>query len=87
MSREIRIGSRDSDLAMAQTRLVMEGIARAHPELSLRLVTMKTRGDLRPDLPLELAGGKGLFTGALESALASGEIDLCVHSLKDMALD
>jgi hydroxymethylbilane synthase len=85
--REIRFGSRESDLAVAQTRLVMEIIARAHPELSLRMVTMKTRGDLHPELPLEngKTGGKDLFTGALEQALARNEVDLCVHSLKDMA--
>jgi hydroxymethylbilane synthase len=83
--REIRIGSRESALAVAQTRLIMEPIARAHPELSLRLVTMKTQGDLRPEQPLEGSGGKDLFTGALAHALARGEVDLCVHSLKDMA--
>jgi hydroxymethylbilane synthase len=86
--REIRFGSRESDLAVAQTRLVMGIIAQAHPELSLRLVTMKTRGDLHPELPLEGdAGGKDLFTGALEQALAGNKVDLCVHSLKDMALE
>jgi hydroxymethylbilane synthase len=65
----------------------MEAIARFHPEIDLELVTMKAQGDLRPDLPLETAvpGGKALFTGALEDALARNEVDLCVHSLKDMA--
>jgi hydroxymethylbilane synthase len=62
-------------------------IARSRPELSLRMVTMKTRGDLHPELPLEGAGGKDLFTGALEQALAREEVDLCVHSLKDMAVE
>lgn len=84
MVRELRFGSRDSALALIQARLVMDPIARAHPELKLRLVTMKTQGDLRPDLPLEGAMGKALFTGALEEALAQGKIDFCVHSLKDM---
>jgi hydroxymethylbilane synthase len=81
---ELRFGSRDSALAVIQAHLVMDPIARAHPELKLRLVTMKTRGDLRQDLPLEGAGGKALFTAALEEALAQGKIDFCVHSLKDM---
>jgi hydroxymethylbilane synthase len=77
----------------------MDPIARAHPELRLRLVTMKTHGDLHPELPLGLpvqrdgassidgsaSPGKALFTGTLEQALADGKIDLCVHSLKDMA--
>jgi hydroxymethylbilane synthase len=87
--REIRFGTRESELAVAQTRLVMGIIAGAHPELSLRMVTMKTRGDLHPELPLDDggAGGKDLFTGALEQALARNEVDLCVHSLKDMAVE
>ncbi|AEF85222.1 hydroxymethylbilane synthase [Treponema primitia ZAS-2] len=84
MIREIRIGSRESVLAIAQTRLIMDPIMRAHPELSLRLVTMKSEGDLNPDLPLGFTG-KALFTGTLERALVAGELDLCVHSLKDMA--
>jgi hydroxymethylbilane synthase len=87
--REIRFGTRESDLAVTQTRLVMDSIARAHPELSLRMITMKTRGDLHPELPLEggAGGGKDMFTGALEQALAGNEVDLCVHSLKDMAME
>jgi hydroxymethylbilane synthase len=84
MIRELRVGSRDSALALIQARLVMEPIARAHPELKLSLVTIKSQGDLRQDLPLEGIQGKALFTGALEEALAQGKIDLCVHSLKDM---
>jgi hydroxymethylbilane synthase len=89
----IRIGSRESALAIAQTRIVMDIIARSHPELKLELVSMKTLGDLKPDLPLESANketgesGKAFFTGALEEALAKNEIDLCIHSLKDMAVD
>jgi hydroxymethylbilane synthase len=66
----------------------MEPIAKAHPEITLRLVTMKSRGDLLPELPLGdpgSGGGKSFFTGVLENALVRGEVDLCVHSLKDMA--
>jgi hydroxymethylbilane synthase len=70
----------------------MEPIEKAHPELTLRLVTMKSRGDLHPELPLgetgpEDGGEKSFFTGVLENALVRGEVDLCVHSLKDMAED
>jgi hydroxymethylbilane synthase len=86
MAAEIRIGSRDSALAAVQTRLIMASVAEAHPELSLRFVTIKTQGDLQPGPPLD-AAGKAFFTGALEKALAAGEIDLCVHSLKDMAVN
>jgi hydroxymethylbilane synthase len=113
VKRIIRIGSRGSDLALAQTRLVMEAIARFNPRLSLELVTIKaqgdqpdilrdTRPDIRTDTPTDLppenpgtsggngsetpgGGVKGLFTGRLEEALARGEVDLCIHSLKDMA--
>jgi hydroxymethylbilane synthase len=91
MKNVIRIGSRESALAIAQTRIVMNAISRSHPDIKLELITMKTMGDLKPDLPLESADkenpGKALFTGALEDALANNEIDLCVHSLKDMAAD
>jgi hydroxymethylbilane synthase len=89
----IRIGSRESALAIAQSRIVMDAISRSRPELKLELVTMKTLGDIRPDLALESAAketgesGKAFFTGALEEALAKNEVDLCVHSLKDMAAD
>jgi hydroxymethylbilane synthase len=95
MSRLIRIGSRGSALSIAQTRIIMDAIAQFHPEITLSLVTIKTLGDLRPDLPLEASAGnlqgrpssagKALFTGALEEALGRCEVDICVHSLKDMA--
>ncbi|MDR0867339.1 MAG: hydroxymethylbilane synthase [Planctomycetota bacterium] len=85
MKRTVRFGCRESALAAAQTRSVMADVAAAHPELDLQLITMKTRGDLAPDAPLEL-GGKGFFTDALERALTGGEIDVGVHSLKDMAI-
>lgn len=82
--REIRIGSRRSELAVIQTRLVMAAIARHYPALKLTLVTMDTLGDLDQTRPLEGGDGKALFTDTLEAALREGHIDLCVHSLKDM---
>ena len=57
----IRVGSRESALAVAQTRLVMEDIHRHHPELQLELVTMKTTGDKILDKSLDQIGGKALF--------------------------
>jgi hydroxymethylbilane synthase len=90
MIREIKIGGRDSALALAQTRFVAGLIARACPDLRLRIVSMKTRGDLMPDTPFEEIperDGKALFTGALEKALSAGEIDLCVHSMKDLSVN
>jgi len=87
MKTPVRFGSRDSALAVIQARLVMDAVARAHPELALELVTMKTLGDLTPEAPIEGGtDGKALFTAGLEEALAEGRIDLCVHSLKDMSV-
>ncbi len=84
MTREIRVGSRKSELAMIQSRLVMNAIAQRHPEIRLTLVTMDTLGDIDQKRPIESEDGKALFTDTLEAALRAGVIDLCVHSLKDM---
>jgi hydroxymethylbilane synthase len=80
----LRIGSRDSQLAIAQSRLVMAGIRRLYPQAVLELITMKTAGDLILDRPLPQIGGKGLFVKELELALLEGRADLTVHSLKDL---
>ena len=85
--RTIRIGSRESRLAVAQARLVMGWIAAAHPDIRLELVTMKTTGDKILDKTLDQIGGKGLFVKELDRALEAGEIDLSVHSLKDLPME
>lgn len=85
--KKIRIGSRDSRLAVTQSELVMALIQRAYPELELELVTMKTTGDLILDQSLDKIGGKGLFVKELDQALLDGRIDLAVHSLKDMPME
>lgn len=84
MSR-LRIGTRGSALALAQTRQVMAQIAAALPGLELEERLIKTTGDrlaevATPDLPM----GKGVFTAELENALLGGDIDVAVHSLKDL---
>ena len=87
--RLIKIGGRASALAVAQSRLVMDAIAAAHPELELELVTLRTTGDrtMKPFAEVtDPAGIKGLFTLELEQALLSGAIDLAVHSLKDVPM-
>lgn len=84
--RKIRIGSRESPLARRQSELIMQIIAKAHPEITLELVTMKTTGDRILDRPLDKIGGKGLFVKELDIALSDGRIDLSVHSLKDMPM-
>ncbi len=84
--RQIRIGTRGSPLALAQARMVRAALAAAHglDEDALEIVTIRTSGDRIQDRPLSEAGGKGLFTKEIEEALASGAIDLAVHSAKDM---
>ena len=83
---KIRIGTRGSPLALAQARQVAARLGAAHglaPE-QCELVIIKTTGDRITDRPLIEAGGKGLFTKELEEALFAGDIDLAVHSMKDM---
>lgn len=81
--RTVKIGTRRSRLARAQTRLVAETLERAFPSWEAGVVTFDTAGDRRPG-PLATAGGKGLFTAELESALRDGRVDIAVHSAKDM---
>ena len=86
-SRKIRIGSRESKLAVVQSEMVMDLIRQAHPEIELELITMKTTGDIILDRTLDKVGGKGLFVKELDQALRDGRIDIAVHSLKDMPMD
>jgi hydroxymethylbilane synthase len=82
---KIRIGTRGSPLALAQARQVQARLAAAGPgEDAYELVVIKTTGDKITDRPLAEEGGKGLFTKEIEEALIAGEIDLAVHSMKDM---
>ena len=84
---KIRVGSRESRLAVIQSELVMEAIAGAHPEIELELVTMKTTGDKILDRTLDKIGGKGLFVRELDAALLEGRVDLTVHSCKDLPME
>jgi len=86
MERPIRIGTRRSKLAMAQTQEVIDLLQKADESLTFETVGIVTRGD-RTSGPLYQAGGKGLFTADLEEALRRGEIDLAVHSAKDVPVD
>lgn len=83
----IKIGSRESRLAVRQAEIIREEILRRAPELRVEIVTMKTTGDKILDKSLDKIGGKGLFVKELDQALASGKIDLAVHSLKDMPME
>ncbi len=85
MSECIRVGSRDSLLAVAQSRLVTDYLESCGYETEL--VTMKTTGDRILDKRLDQIGGKGLFVKELDAALYDGRADLTVHSLKDMPME
>lgn len=81
----IKIGSRESRLAVVQSESVMAALRDAGYETAL--VTMKTTGDKILDRTLDQIGGKGLFVKELDTALRDGRADLTVHSLKDMPMD
>lgn len=84
MPKTLRIGTRGSALALAQTRWVEDQLHLLHPDLAIELVPIKTTGDKLKDIPLAQVGGKGLFIKEIEEALLAGAVDLAVHSLKDM---
>ena len=82
--KNIRVGSRESRLAVVQSEMVMDYIKENCPEYTPELVTMKTTGDRILDRNLDQIGGKGLFVKELDAALMDGRSDMSVHSLKDM---
>jgi len=82
--RRLLLGSRGSKLALAQTRLVAAQLEAANPGLQTEICVIKTQGDLIQDKPLQDFGSKGVFVQEIEQALLDGQIDLAVHSLKDM---
>lgn len=84
---KIRIGSRDSRLAVIQSEMVIDAIRAYDPTAEVELVTMKTTGDKILDRTLEQIGGKGLFVRELDQALRDGRADFTVHSLKDMPME
>lgn len=87
MQSVIRIGSRDSVLAVRQAELIRDRIRGVHPDLDVRIITMKTTGDRILDKSLASIGGKGLFVKELDRALLDGRIDIAVHSLKDVPME
>jgi len=84
VSKDIVVGSRSSRLAVLQAKELMGQLRNALPELELSLVKIKTQGDKDRKSPLIQIGGRGVFVKELEDALLGGEIDIAVHSLKDM---
>ncbi|MDX9859701.1 MAG: hydroxymethylbilane synthase [Rhodospirillales bacterium] len=84
----LRIGTRGSRLALAQTADVRDRLIAAHPALAapgaVEIVVIRTTGDTVQDRPLAEIGGKGLFTREIDDAMLAGRIDIAVHSVKDV---
>ena len=83
----LRIGTRGSPLALAQAGWVRDRLLSFDEKRPPEIVSIKTSGDQHADLPLSSMGGKGAFIRELENALLAGEIDLAVHSMKDLPVD
>jgi hydroxymethylbilane synthase len=80
----LRIGTRGSNLALVQSEWVKKEVQSRHPGVRVELVTIKTKGDKILDAPLSRVGGKGLFVKEIEDALLKRDVDLAVHSMKDV---
>jgi hydroxymethylbilane synthase len=80
----VRLATRGSALALAQSRIVAAGLRAAWPGLEVTLVPVETEGDRRRDLSAAQLGGKGVFTAAVQQAVLDGHADLAVHSAKDL---
>ena len=87
MSNTIRIATRKSPLAVWQAEEVKRLLLEFHPDLSVELVGMMTKGDIILDTPLAKIGGKGLFVKELELGMLEGRADIAVHSLKDVPME
>ncbi len=83
----LTIASRESALAMWQAEHIRDRLAALHPGCTVAILGMTTRGDQILDVTLSKIGGKGLFVKELEVALAAGQADLAVHSMKDVPMD
>ena len=81
---KVRIGTRKSKLALWQTNFVAKKIKEFNPKVEVEIVKITTKGDKILDVPLAKVGGKGLFVKEIEEALINKEIDIAVHSLKDV---
>ena len=82
--RSIKVGTRKSQLAMTQTKMVVERLKECHPDVEFELVPYKTQGDRLVHVSLQTIGGKGVFVNEIEQALLNQDIDIAIHSLKDV---
>ena len=85
--KKLVVGSRESRLAVIQSELAIQAIRACQPGLEVELLTMKTTGDKILDRTLDQVGGKGLFVKELDAALLAGQVDLTVHSSKDLPME
>lgn len=83
----IRIGTRESQLAQLQTSIVVAAIKANYPDAKIDVIFVTTRGDRTQDRPISALGTRGVFVKELEEALMADEVDLVVHSLKDLPTD
>lgn len=84
---KLRIATRKSPLALWQAEFVRESLIQQHPDLQVELVKMVTQGDKILDTPLAKVGGKGLFVKELEQGMLRNEVDIAVHSMKDVPVE
>ena len=82
--RILRIGTRASALALWQANWVKEQLEKRYPDLEVTLTKIKTQGDKILDVPLAMVGGKGLFVKEIQEAMLRNEVDIAVHSMKDV---
>lgn len=85
-TKQLRLGTRGSLLARAQSQQVADALMQQHPGLQVNLVEIHTTGDREQSKPLHDIGGKGLFTREVELALLASDVDLAVHSMKDLPI-
>ena len=83
----LRLGTRGSLLARAQSKLVADQLETAAPGVRVQLVEVQTRGDRDQSTPLSKVGDPDFFSAEIDAALLRGDVDFCVHSLKDLGAD
>ena len=83
---KIKIGTRKSPLALAQTAIVERELKAKFPDLETEIINISTLGDKVQNCPIDKIGGKGVFSGDIEAALKSGAVDIAVHSAKDLPI-
>jgi len=87
MKQHLRIGTRGSSLALAQTKEIVDSLKKIAPHVRCEVVSIKTQGDKMHDTGTVRVEGKSLFTKEIEDSLIQGEVDLAVHSMKDLTTD